>query len=274
MRRFTFILMFYLLINRCNAVDLTKPIGGRQAAMGGTAVCEQSFWALQNNPAGLATLQGWHVGLYYENQWLLKETAYKSGGLAKAVPGIGCFGLSVCQYGWSQFNENKFSFAYARDFGPYLRMGVQADWLLLHFGEGYPDQNVPGFEIGLHSQVTEKILLGAYLSNPLNARLKTLNSDALPIVMRIGIAYQLTEDFVGQLEMEKNGKRNGIRLGGGMEYLLFKRFCLRAGAQYNPNTITFGVGYTTGNLHVDVAVQMHQQLGASLQIGMEYAFMR
>lgn len=270
MKRFKLILIFYLLINRCNATDLTKTVGGRSAAMGGTAVCEQSIWALQNNPAGLATLQGWHIGLYYENQWLMKETAFKYGGLAKDISGIGCFGLSVCQYGWSQFSENKFGIAYARDFGPYLRIGLQADWLLLHLGEGYANRSVPGFELGIQSQVTEKLLLGAYLFNPLNSRLKTLNNDAMPIVMRFGVTYQLTEDFVGQLELEKDSQRTGIRLGGGMEYLLFKRFSLRAGAQYNPNIISFGVGYAIKNIHVDVAAQMHQALGTSIQVGMVF----
>lgn len=267
MKKRIFILTIYLLINRCNANGPIKITGGRQAAMGGTAVCERGLWALQNNPAGLATLQGWHAGIYYENQWLLKETAFKSGGLAKAVQSIGCFGFSVCQYGWSQFNENKFGIAYAHDFGPYLQMGIQIDWLLLHFGEGYDNQRAPGFELGIQSQVTQKLLLGAYLFNPLNNRLKTLNNDALPVIMRFGLAYQLDENFIGQLEIEKDSQRSGVRLGGGLEYLMFKRFSMRAGAQHNPNVISFGVGYSLNKIQVDIAAQIHQTLGTSIQIG-------
>lgn len=267
MKRFIFILAAYLLlINRCNAIDLTRAAGGRSAALGGVSVCEQSLWALQNNPAGLATLQGWHLGLYYENQWMLRETAFKSGGLAKGIPRIGCFGVSVCQYGWSQFSNNKFGIAYARDFGPRLRLGIQADWLLLHLGEGYANCSAPGFELGIQSQITEKLLIGAYVFNPLNNRLKTLNNDALPIVMRLGLAYQFAENFTGQLEIEKNSQNTDIRLGGGMEYLVFKRFFLRAGAQYNPNIISFGVGYILKNVQFDVAAQMHQMLGASVEV--------
>ena len=259
--------MISLLINGCPANGLTRVSGGRAAAMGGTAVCEQSIWAIQNNPAGLATLHGWHGGLYYENQWLLKETAFKSGGLAKNMAGVGCFGLSVCQYGWSQFGENLFSVAYARDFGPYLQMGLRADWIWLHLAETYPDRNVPGFELGVQSQVTEKLRLGASLFNPLNSKLKTLNEDALPIVMTMGLSYQFTEDFVGQLEVEKDSQRTGVRIGGGLEYMLFERFSLRAGAQHNPNILSFGVGYLVGNIQVDVAAQFHQVLGPSIQIG-------
>ena len=212
-------------------------------------------------------LQGWHGGLYYENQWLLKETAFKSGSLIKAVSGVGCFGLSISQYGWSQFSENQFSVAYARDFGPYLQMGLRTDWVWLHLGDAYPDRSTPCVELGIQSQVTERLQLGASLFNPLSSKLKTLNEDALPIVMSMGLSYQLAEDFIGQLEVEKNSQRPGVRLGGGLEYTLFERFQIRAGAQHNPNILSFGVGYLVKKIQVDVAAQMHQELGASIQIG-------
>ena len=224
--------------------------------MGGTAVYEQSIWALHNNPAGLATLQGWHGGLYYENQWLLKETAFKSGGLAKNIVGVGCFGLSVCQYGWSQFSENLFSVAYARDFGPYLQMGLRADWIWLHLGEAYPDMNELGVEFGIQSQVTEQLRLGTSLFNIER--------------MKFGLSYQFTEDFIGQLEVEKDRQRPGVRIGGGLEYMLFERFSLRAGAQHNPDILSFGVGYLIRNIQVDIAAQMHQELGASIQFGITF----
>ena len=270
MKRIILILIIYLLINRCHASGLLKPVGGRAAAMGRTSVCEQSLWALSNNPAGLAELHGWQFGLYYENQWMLKETAFKSGGIVKAFDGIGCFGLSVNQFGWSEHSENLCGLAYARSFGPHLAMGLRADCWWLHLGEGYTDRMAPGFTLGVQSQVSERLLLGATLINPISSRLKTLNGDSLPIVMRIGCAYQFTNDFVGQCEMEKNSQVTGISLGGGFEYTLFERFQIRAGAQYHPNIICFGVGYVIKSFQFDIAAQMHQVLGASMQIGLKY----
>ena len=264
------ILIIYLLINRCNATGLLKTAGGRTVAMGRTSVCEQSLWALTNNPAGLASLQGWNFGLYYENQWMLKETAFKNGSIAKAFEDIGCFGLTVSQFGWSGHSENLLGLAYARSFGPYLEMGLRADCWWLHMGESYRDRFAPGFMLGIQSQVTEKLRLGATIINPINSSLKTLNEDALPIVMRIGCAYRFTEDFIGQCEVEKDSQTQGLHIGGGFEYTLFERFQLRAGAQYNPNIISFGAGYVIRNLQVDVAAQMHQALGASVQVSLNY----
>ena len=272
MKKIILILIIYLLINRCYATELLKPLGGRAAAMGRTSVCEQSIWALSNNPAGLVGLQGWHCGLYYENQWMLKETAFKNGGFAKAFDGVGCFGLMVSQFGWSGQSENLLGLAYARKFGPNLAIGLRADCWWLHLEDGYPDQVTPSFMLGAQSQVTEKLMLGATLFNPLNTRLNTLNKDALPIVMRIGCAYWFTEVFMGQCDIEKSSQVYGVSIGSGFEYTLFRRFQLRAGAQYNPDVISFGAGYSIKNLHVDLAAQMHQMLGATVQVGINYEF--
>lgn len=270
MKRRFFILIIYLIINRCHAIDLTRAVGGRSAAMGRTSVCEQSLWSLLNNPAGMANLKGWQFGLYYENQWMLKETAFKSGGVAKAIEGIGCFGLSVNQFGGSNYSESKFGLAYARGFGPYLQIGLQLDYLLLHWGGDYPNRGAPCFELGLQSQVTEKLRLGAYLFNPIQFKLKTFNEDRLPIVMRFGMAYQLADGFVTQCELEKNTERSGIHLRCGFEYTLFNAFNLRAGVQYNPNILSFGAGYEFKHIVVDVAAQLHQLLGSSIQISLAY----
>ena len=267
MKRFIFISMIILLINRCFGFDFNRTVGGRAAAMGGTSVCERSLWSLQNNPAGLAYLEGWHLGLYYENLWMMKETAFKSAGLAKAIPKVGCLGLSVHQFGGSLYSENKFGIAYARDFGPYLQLGLQLDWLLLHWSDNYPNRHAFCYALGLQSQITNKLRLGAILSNPWGPKLGTLHEDRLPIVMRLGLAYQFTDSFIGQCELEKSTGRTGFHLQGGIEYCIFKRFSIRAGAQHNPDLLSFGVGYAIGRLHLDIAAQMHQVTGAAVQLG-------
>lgn len=267
MKRIIFVVILHLLINRVNAIDLSRVVGGRAAAMGRTAVCEQGLWALQNNPAGIASLPGWHFGLYYENQWFLKETAFKSVGIVKSFQNIGCIGLSINQFGDNKYSENKFGIAYARGFGPFLQLGLQFDYLLLHWGDGYDHQGTLSFELGLQSQVTERLRLGAYLFNPISSRWKTLHEDRVPIVLRMGLAYQFTGDFIGQCDVERDNSQSGLHLRCGFEYVIFKKFCFRAGAQINPNVFCFGVGYQWKGWHVDVSAQMHQVLGTSIQLG-------
>ena len=78
------ILLITLILSTSNlfSYDLIHPIGGRAAAMGSSSVASQGLWAMQNNPAGMANLERISLGLYYENRWMLPETAYKCGAFA------------------------------------------------------------------------------------------------------------------------------------------------------------------------------------------------
>ena len=253
------------------AHDFISPIGGRATAMGGCSVASHGLWAIQNNPAGLANLEKFSFGLYYENRWFLPETAYKSGAVALPTR-FGCFGLSFNQFGSSKYNENKFGLAYAKDFGPYFQMGLQLDYLFIHTGNDYGRQSAITFELGIQSQVTQKLRLGTYIFNPVSFRLEqSLNQEKLPIVFRFGAAYQFTKDFVGQCEIEKNTERKGVNLRVGMEYEALKHFYIRAGIQTNPGILSFGLGYSLNFVRIDAAAQLHQELGASIQIGLVFS---
>ena len=227
---------------------------------------------MQNNPAGMANLDRISLGLYYENRWMMPETAYKCGSFALPTQ-FGCLGLSFNQFGSEKFNENKFGLAYAKDFGRYLQIGLQLDYLMLKIGNDYGKYNAVTFELGIQSQVTDKLRLGTYVFNPVSFSFEqTLNHEKLPIVMRFGMEYQFTKDFVGQCEIEKNTERDGISLRGGLEYEAVKNLYIRAGAQSNPGILSFGVGYGIRFAEVNVAAQLHNELGASVQIGTIFSF--
>ncbi|MBR5082212.1 MAG: hypothetical protein IKX35_07220 [Bacteroidales bacterium] len=267
------LLLFILILSASNifAYDIIHPIGGRAAAMGGSSVASQGLWAMQNNPAGMANLDKISLGLYYENRWMLAETAYKCGAFAVPTK-FGTLGLSFNQFGSSKYNENKFGLAYAKDFGRYLQIGLQLDYLLLKIGNDYGKFNAVTFELGIQSQVTEKLTLGTYIFNPISFSFEqTLNHEKLPIVMRFGMAYKFTKDFIGQCEIEKNTEHEGINLRGGLEYEAVKNLYIRAGVQTNPGILSFGLGYTIRFAQINVAAQLHNELGASVQIGMIFS---
>ena len=82
MKKFLLFITLFVSIATASAYDVVNPLGGRAAAMGGTSVASRGLWAMQNNPAGMAYLDKFSIGLYYENRWFLAETAYKCGALA------------------------------------------------------------------------------------------------------------------------------------------------------------------------------------------------
>ena len=271
MKKTLLLILLFLSTSTLFAYDFLHPIGGRAAAMGGSSVAAQGLWAMQNNPAGMANLDRISFGLYYENRWLQPETAYKCGAFGLPTK-FGCLGLSFNQFGSWKYNENKIGLAYAKDFGRYLQIGLQLDYLLLKIGNDYGTFHAVTFELGLQSQVTDKLTLGAYVFNPVSFSFKqTLNHEKIPIVMRFGMAYKFTKDFIGQCEVEKNTEREGISLRGGVEYEAFKSFFIRAGVQTNPGILSFGVGYAISFAQINVAAQLHNDLGSSIQIGMVFS---
>lgn len=271
MKKILLTVILYLSLSNAFAYDILQSVGGRAAAMGGTAVASRGLWALQNNPAGMANLDQFSFGLYYENHWMLKETAFKSAALAIPVK-FGCLGVSFNQFGSSKYSENKFGLAYAKDFGPYLQIGLQLDYLMLSIGNDYDKQSAVTFELGIQSQVTEKLRLGTYVFNPVHIALQqSINQEKLPIVFRFGAAYQFTKDFVGQCEIEKNTDYEGVSLRGGLEYEALKDFYLRAGVQTNPGLLSFGLGYEIRFARIDVAAQLHEILGNTIQVGMVFS---
>ena len=271
MKRLLLIITLILSTSSLFAYDIIHPIGGRAAAMGGSSVASQGLWAMQNNPAGMANLEKINLGLYYENRWMLPKTAYKYGAFALPTK-FGTLGLSFNQFGSSKYNENKFGLTYAKDFGRYLQIGLQLDYLMLKIGNDYGKFSAVTFELGLQSHVTDKLTLGTYIFNPVNFSFdQTLNHERIPIVFRFGMAYQFTKDFVGQCEIEQNTDLEGISLRGGLEYEAVKNLYIRAGVQTNPGLLSFGLGYTISFAQINVAAQLHNELGASMQIGMIFS---
>lgn len=271
MKKTLLLIVIILSTSTLFAYDLIHPIGGRATAMGGSSVASQGLWAMQNNPAGMANLEKISLGLYYENRWLLPETAYKCGAFALPTK-FGTLGLSFNQFGSSKYNENKLGLAYAKDFGRYLQIGLQLDYLMLKIGNDYGKFSALTFELGIQSHVTDKLTLGTYVFNPVSFSFEqTLNHEKLPIVMRFGLAYQFTKDFVGQCEIEKDTERDGVSLRGGLEYEAIRNFYIRAGVQTNPGILSFGLGYAISFAQINVAAQLHNELGASVQIGMIFS---
>ncbi len=273
MKRNVPLLLLALIVSKSYAYDIINPIGGRSAAMGRVTTCSRGLWAIQNNPAGMCDMDGISFGLYYENRWMLDATAYKCAAFAMPFD-FGSIGVSFNQFGYEQYNENKIGLAYAKNFGPYLQIGLQLDYLLLKYGNDYGRQDAISFELGLQSHITDRLTVGTYVFNPANFKLNTFNDEAIPVVMRFGLSYKFTKTFTGECEIEKNTDHDGVSLRGGLEYEALDDFFIRGGVQANPGILSFGVGYQVKFAQINVAAQMHQELGTSLQVGMIFNFNR
>ena len=265
-----FIILFLLWGLSASAFDGYGTIGARSAAMGRASVSLTDFWAIHNNPSGIAMQQRIAAGIAFENRYQLKELSLKSAAVVLPV-NFGVLGLSFNQFGYSQYQENKIGIAYARSFGPMLRLGLQLDYLSSRFAEGYPGSDHVTFEIGAQSDLTEKLTAAAVIFNPLGVKRSDLTNERIPVVMRIGLGYHFTTQLTAVMEIEK---RTDFGPDGrlGLEYKINEKFYARTGVAVNPGLVTFGAGWHTGRPDFDLAASLHQVLGSTAQASLIYHF--
>jgi len=256
-----------LLCSHCIAWGLVSPAGSRSSALGNCSVALQDFWSIQNNPAGIAAWNDIAIGISYENRFFMKELSFMNAVFALPINKIGVWSVSFSRFGFTDYCENKFGIGYAREFGPHLKIGLQIDYLYFKFTGNYANRQTVTFELGIQSDVTEKLCLGVYVFNPINMKINSLNKEKIPIIFRLGFSYKITKDFFATTELEYNSEmKYNYRIG--LEYNALKGFFVRAGLYTNPATACFGVGYSIKWFTIDISAKMDQHTGVSLQNSM------
>jgi len=250
------------------AWDIAAPVGGKTNSIGNCSVALSEFWSCHNNPAGFANYNNIAVGLSYENRFLLRELAYKNIGVI--IPfNIGVIGITASQFGYNHYNENLLGLGLSRSFGPNLKIGLKLDYIFFKYSTDYAKIQTATFELGLQYHINKSLCLGAYIFNPINVKLKTLNNEKIPIIMRIGLSYFVKEDFLITAEVEENFE-NDFSYRFGLEYEIYKKIFVRSGFQLRPEIFTFGFGYDYNWFTIDISAQMNQVLGASLSCSFIY----
>jgi hypothetical protein len=240
------------------------PQGARAAGMGRTSVAIKGFWGIQNNQAAIALMEKYAVGLHYESRFGLNEIAHKSIAVIAPV-NFGVLGLSFNHYGFSNYNEMKVGLAYARSFSKYFRFGLQLDYLSTNIGDNYGTKNNVTFEIGIQSDLSENLCIGAYAFNPIMVKLAEYNQEKLASVYRLGLAYKFGNWLLSSVEVEKSSNINPLLLRLGLEYSLKSKFFFRAGIASRHEIFTFGFGMKFKYFSFDIAASMHESMGFSPQ---------
>lgn len=247
------------------------PIGARSAGMGRVSVALTGFWGIQNNQAGIALLDKYSVGINYESSFGIKELSTKS--IAVIVPlNFGVLGLSYNHFGYSAYNEMKLGLVYSRSFSKYFRIGLQLDYFITSIGDNYGNKSNITFEIGIQSDITENITLGAYAFNPIMVKLADYNQEKLASVFRFGAAYKMDTRLIISIEAEKSSNINPVLLRLGVEYNLKSRFFFRGGITSRYEIFTLGFGVKFKYFSLDLAATMHESLGFSPQSSVIFTF--
>lgn len=266
------ILSLFLLISfTVKAGGDFNVIGSREAGMGRSSVALTGFWNIQNNQAGIALMDKFGVGIYYESQFSLNQLSTKSAAFM-APTGIGVLGITFNHFGYSLYNDIKIGLVYARSFGPYFRIGLQLDYLQTTLGDNYGSKKNVTFEIGIQSDVTDNLTLGAWVYNPIMVKLADYDSEKIPAIFRFGIAWEIIKGFIATAEVEKNTNFQPILIRGGLEYGIKDKFFIRGGFGTQREVFSMGFGFKIKVLRFDISAVMHESLGFSPQASLIFQF--
>jgi hypothetical protein len=262
--------LFLFIPFLCSAAGELVVTGGRAAAMGYTSVAVSDGWSGFNNPAGLVWNKTFCLGLYLDNRFLVKEMSYKALGVSIPFK-RGALGIIVAQYGYSLYNEVKGGICYSMRLGKKLSGGVLIDYLRLNQGTDNSTKNLFSFEAGVQFRASKNLSIGIHASNPVPIKISQNSSEALPILLRFGLSWQITDSFLASLELEENNVWKTV-FKSGIEYYVVKSVCMRVGFLSNPMQFTFGAGIQFWKLQFDIASSYHPVLGYSPQGSIQYLF--
>ncbi len=244
--------------------------GARSAAMGRCSVALSDTWSIMNNQAGLAKINRFSAGIAYESPFMLNELSAKSIGLV-APTKYGVLGLSYQNRGYELYNEQKLGLAYAKGFGPFLRIGLQLDYLQTSLGDGYGQKGSVTFELGLQSDISDKITIAVWTFNPLRVKLADFDDEKIQSIYRFGIQWKASESFIALVDVEKNSNTRPVIARLGLEYQVKDRFFIRTGTSTGLEIFSLGAGFRYKYFQFDLGAAMHETLGfspqASIQIG-------
>ncbi|MFA5875167.1 MAG: PorV/PorQ family protein, partial [Candidatus Margulisiibacteriota bacterium] len=199
----------------------------------------------------------WSANLYYFNYGGIQ--GYDSGGSPTSAiyPYDLCAGVS-----W----------------GDMINDYVSAGLTLKFISQKLDDYSASGFafDVGaLFKTPYEKLTLGATLQN-LGSKIKFINDEAdLPMTLKFGSAYQLTQDGVITLDLEAPEEQNKIGLNLGFEQWFNNMLAIQLGYKSLTDTgsnVMGGVSLKAADFELDYAFVPYGNLGNTHRVCLSFDF--
>lgn len=230
---------------------------------------QQDAFSFSANQASLARFPSFSGGIYGERKFMLEGNDMYA--LALAIPSkFGGFGLLINYAGFKNFNEQKAGFAYARSLGNKASAGIQFNYYNYKI-PSYNSASAISFEGGFMADISEKLRAGIHVCNPVGGRLGKTKEEKLPAVYRLGLGYDVSENFYTGIEIFKE-ENEPVNVTGGFQYHFKKQFFVRGGFRSDTESSFGGIGFIYRDMRIDVAASYHPQLGISPGILLLYNF--
>lgn len=268
--RFTIVFVLVPLILTASGNQVAT--GGRQAAMGYTSACQPGLWGAFANRASLAVHPCLQAGFYYDNRFMISEMAMKA--VAFEVPAWkGAFAISYSHFGFDEYNDQSIGISFGRNFGPRVAVGIGFNAIANNVAGEYTRRNGFTFSAGLLINLSDEWTVGAYTDNPASGKLSGISEERIPSKVVSGLMWRVSESCITTVEVVKeSGMSTELHIG--LEYQLLKRIYMRGGLSTGPSLYTFGAGFNTGRLQIDISSSVHSVLGYSPQLSLTWRIIK
>ena len=240
--------------------SLRTPVGFLYTGL--TAYSRQfpDAFSFSANQASLAAAKEFSAGVYSEQRFLLK--ALRVHAAAFVLPtASGNFGLRGQYAGEAAYNETSLGFAYAKNLGRKMAVGVQFNYVGLKTA-GYGAASTFNFDAGAIVHLSSQLNAGLHVHNPVAKRFGKEGTEKLPFMYSAGLGYDVSPQVFIGVEAEKvEGQALGIN--GGVHYKLAEKLVARAGLRSATATYCFGFGVQLRWVRLDATAAFHPYLGVS-----------
>ncbi len=240
--------------------------GPTQLGIGRAGVTMQGISAMFSNQAGLTYLEDWALEANVIRRFDIRGLDMISFAIAKNLGG-GSVGLSIVQYGFSAYKEQKLGLAYARKLSKRLSIGTQFDLVSL-IVQDFENQSFLTFEGGIYTELTSSIGIGVHVYSP--AQVTILEGDDIPTRLRIGTRAKVSDQLTTFIEVEKVIDLSPV-LKLGLDYNFDDNIAARIGAVPSLSEYSFGFVYSfESRVDFEGAMSFDDILGTTPAVGLRY----
>jgi hypothetical protein len=237
--------------------------------MANSGVMLSSPWSGMNNPAGLPGIKDICFGLSYENSFIIPELG--TSAFSCIIPTLtGNFGFTLASFGYSMFQTSQASLSYGKAFGNKFRAGIGLHYLYIHQPENCGSLFAFIPSAGIQILPSKRLVVGLHVFNPAHQQYNPEGYLDIPVDITAGAAYNLGDEVIWCTGAQKSSGEK-IRIFSGFEVALQNFFLIRFGFQSGAYPeLSFGLGFKSHHLNVDLALTRHPVLGINPALGITY----
>ncbi|NQW43089.1 MAG: hypothetical protein HQ463_06620 [Bacteroidetes bacterium] len=264
-------IFLFLVLNSCNlfATGYLPSVGSEANALGGCSLLGNNAFCAINNPSLICWQKEPILGVVFRNYYGVKDINQLN--IAGLIPykNVG-YGFNIFSFGNGIFKQQSIGASASYALNKQLNIGMGADYQSIAV-RNYGQNSVLTIHGGISAKINNKLQIAFHVFNPMRAKFSAYKDERIQSAYKFGLSYLVSIPITTYLEVEKNNLYKA-NLKASLNYQLKNKFNIRCGFSTTQPQFGFGIGYKYHNLNIDAACVIHQFIGVSNNISLQYKF--